>query len=160
MAGILIVAHAPLASALRDCLTHIYCGLPARIGAIDVLPDTDPAAIAEVARAEVDRLKEGNGTLVLADLYGATPANIASQLALLPDVRVLAGVNLPMLLRAVCYRHTPLDLLVEKTLAGAVNGIQSVDAAAVAPCVPCVFPVPSVPCPTEHHAARRTHHHQ
>lgn len=155
MAGILIVAHAPLASALRDCLTHIYCGLPSRIGAIDVLPDTDPATVAALARNEIERLKEDNGTLVLADLYGATPSNIASRLATLPDVRVLAGVNLPMLLRAVCYRNTPLDMLVEKTLAGGANGIQAVTAAA-----PCVFPVPPVPCTTEHHASRRTHHRQ
>lgn len=155
MAGILIVAHAPLASALRDCLTHIYCGLPARIAAIDVLPDTDPTTVAALAQAEVARVKERNGTLVLADLYGATPANIAARLALLPDVRVLAGVNLPMLLRAVCYRNTPLDMLVEKTLAGGTNGIQAVDAAS-----PCVFPVPPVPCTTEHHASRRNHHRQ
>jgi len=167
MAGILIVAHAPLASALRDCLKHIYCGLPARIGAIDVLPDSDPLAVEQLAKDEVERLREENGTLVFADLYGATPANIASRLATLPDVRVLAGVNLPMLLRAVCYRHTPLDLLVDKTLTGGTNGIQSCEAAA-----PCVFPVPPVTAckslplntskssATEHHAARRTHHHQ
>lgn len=155
MAGILIVAHAPLASALRDCLTHIYCGLPSRIGAVDILPDSDPVAAVAFAKTEIERLKEENGTLVLADLYGATPANIAAQLALLPDVRVLAGVNLPMLLRAVCYRNTPLDLLVEKTLAGGANGIQAIDAAS-----PCVFSVPPVPCTPEHHASRRTHHRQ
>lgn len=160
MAGILIVAHAPLASALRDCLTHIYCGLPSRIGAVDVLPDSDPLETVAFAKAEVERLKEDNGTLVLADLFGATPANIAAQLALLPDVRVLAGVNLPMLLRAVCYRHTPLDMLVEKTLAGATSGIQAIDAAS-----PCIYSVPPVPSsalcpPTEHHASRRNHHRQ
>ncbi len=161
MAGILIVAHAPLASALRDCLKHIYCGLPARIGALDVVPDSDPAAVVDAARAEIDRLREGNGTLVLADLFGATPANIASKLGDLPDVRVLAGVNLPMLLRAVCYRNTPLDLLVEKTLAGGANGIQSVEYVAESTAAaPCVFPVPPVTCPTEHHAARRNHHRQ
>ena len=175
MAGILIVAHAPLASALRDCLKHIYCGLPARIGAIDVLPDSDPREVEQLAKDEVERLREANGTLVFADLYGATPANIASRLASMSDVRVLAGVNLPMLLRAVCYRHTPLDLLVDKTLAGGANGIQTIEAAA-----PCVYPVPPVTAckalpansslsssmsssmspATEHHAARRTHHHQ
>lgn len=156
MAGILIVAHAPLASALRDCLKHIYCGLPARIGAIDVLPDSDPAAVEDVARAEIERLKDSNGALVFSDLYGATPANIAGRLASIPNVRVLAGVNLPMLLRAVCYRSTSLDLLVEKTLAGGTNGIQAVTPQSA----PYVFPVPPVTCPSEHHAARRNHHHQ
>jgi PTS system ascorbate-specific IIA component len=126
MAGILIIAHAPFASALRECVSHIYGGLPARIGVIDVSADCDPAQVVAFAHAEIDRLKEENGALVLTDMYGATPANIAGRLASIPDVRVLAGVNLPMLVRAVCYRATPLDVLVDKALAGASKGIQAV----------------------------------
>ena len=55
-------------------------------------------------------------------MFGATPANIAGRLASVPNVRVLCGVNLPMLVRAVCYRATPLDTLVDKALAGAHQG--------------------------------------
>jgi PTS system mannose-specific IIA component len=126
MAGILIIAHAPFATALRDCVAHIYGGLPARIGVIDVLPDSDPVQVIAVANAELERLQEDNGALVLTDMFGATPANIACRLATLPSVRVLTGVNLPMLVRAVCYRATPLDTLVDKALAGATNGIQAI----------------------------------
>ncbi len=126
MAGILIIAHAPLATALRDCVAHIYGGLPARIGGIDVLPDCDPAEVILEAQAEIDRLREENGALVLTDMYGATPANIACRLADSPGVRVLAGVNLPMLVRAVCYRDAPLDQLVEKALMGAAKGVHAV----------------------------------
>jgi len=126
MAGILIIAHAPFATALRECVAHIYGGLPARIGAIDVSPDCDPVQVVQQAHSEIDRLKEENGALVLTDMFGATPANIAGRLASIPDVRVLAGVNLPMLVRAVCYRATPLDTLVDKALAGATKGIQAV----------------------------------
>ncbi|MGV2291172.1 PTS sugar transporter subunit IIA [Trinickia sp. YCB016] len=126
MAGILIIAHAPFASALRECIAHIYGGLPARIGAIDVMPDCDPAQVIDFAQSELDRLREDNGALVLTDMLGATPANIASRLATLPSVRVLAGVNLPMLVRAVCYRTTPLDTLVDKALAGAAKGVQAI----------------------------------
>jgi mannose PTS system EIIA component len=126
MAGILIIAHAPLASALKECVAHIYGGLPARIGVIDVLPDSDPAQIAALAHREIERLREDNGMLVLTDMYGATPANIASRLSALPGVRVLAGVNLPMLVRGVCYRGCELDTLVEKALAGATTGVQAV----------------------------------
>lgn len=133
MAGILIIAHAPFASALRECVSHIYGGLPARIGVIDVSADCDPAQVVAFAHAEIDRLKEENGALVLTDMYGATPANIAARLASIPDVRVLAGVNLPMLVRAVCYRATPLEVLVDKALAGASKGIQ-----AVGPATPAV----------------------
>ncbi len=126
MAGILIIAHAPLASALKECVAHIYGGLPARIGVIDVLPDSDPAQVVAFAHSEIERLREENGTLVLTDMFGATPANIASRLASLPGVRVLAGVNLPMLVRGVCYRGCDLDTLVEKALAGAAKGVHAI----------------------------------
>ncbi|MFP6557061.1 PTS sugar transporter subunit IIA [Paraburkholderia sp. B3] len=133
MAGILIIAHAPLATALRDCIAHIYGGCPARVGALDVLPDSDPTEVVRQANAEIERLREENGALVLTDMFGATPSNIASRLATLPQVRVLAGVNLPMLVRAVCYRTTSLETLVEKALAGASNGIQAIGPATPPP---------------------------
>lgn len=126
MAGILIIAHAPLATALRDCVAHIYGGLPARIGAIDVLPDSDPAQVVAQANSEIERLREENGALVLTDMFGATPSNIAARLATVPNVRVLAGVNLPMLVRSVCYRACELDTLVDKALAGASKGVQTI----------------------------------
>jgi mannose PTS system EIIA component len=127
MAGILIIAHAPFATALRECIAHIYGGLPARIGCIDVMPDCDPVEVRAFARSEIDRLKEDNGAIVLTDVFGATPANIAASLHD-NDVRVLAGCNLPMLVRAVCYRSTPLDTLTEKILQGGSKGIQELDA--------------------------------
>jgi len=139
MAGILIIAHAPLATALRDCIAHVYGGLPARIGVIDVSPDCDPAQVVAFAYSEIERLKEENGALVLTDMFGATPSNIAARLASLPQVRVLAGVNLPMLLRAVCYRATPLGTLVEKALDGATKGVQTITPGTPAPVAP--------PCP-------------
>jgi PTS system mannose-specific IIA component len=126
MAGILIIAHAPFATALKDCVAHIYGGVPARIGVIDVLPDCDPAQMIAFAQTEIERLREENGALVLTDMYGATPANIACRLAGLQGVRVLAGVNLPMLVRAICYRSVALDQLVDKALAGAASGIHAV----------------------------------
>ena len=129
MAGILIIAHTPFATALRDCLAHIYGGLPARIGCIDVTPNCDPVQVVAQAHAEIDRLQEENGALVLTDMFGATPANIAARLAS-PQLRVLAGVNLPMLVRAVCYRASPLDTLVDKALAGATKGIHEVGTSA------------------------------
>ena len=136
MAGILIIAHAPLATALRDCIAHVYGGLPARIGVIDVSPDCDPAQVVAFAYSEIERLREENGALVLTDMFGATPSNIAARLASLPQVRVLAGVNLPMLLRAVCYRATPLDTLVDKALSGATKGVQAIVANTPAPVAP------------------------
>jgi PTS system ascorbate-specific IIA component len=131
MAGILIIAHAPLASALRECVSHIYGGCPSRIGAIDVAPDQDTAALVDSARERVAQLREENGVLVLTDLFGATPSNIAAQLVG-PKVRVVAGVNLSMLIKAVCYRSVPLETLTEKVLSGGSKGILEVGAGAPA----------------------------
>jgi PTS system ascorbate-specific IIA component len=152
MAGILIIAHAPFATALRDCISHIYGGLPARIGAIDVTPDCDPAQLVATAESELQRLAEENGALVLTDLYGATPSNIAARLAGLPNVRVLAGANLPMLVRAVCYRSIPLDTLVDKALSGGIKGIQAVGTTS-APSGADANQNSPLPCPPDHHAA-------
>lgn len=147
MAGILIIAHAPFATALRDCVSHIYGGLPARIGVIDVTADCDPVATLSHARSEVARLTEENGVLVLTDIFGATPANIAAQLAAQPNVRVLAGVNLPMLVRAVCYRSTSLDTLADKAQQGGSKGIHGLvpGTPATAACAPCAEIAPAGP---------------
>jgi PTS system mannose-specific IIA component len=142
MAGILIIAHAPLATALRDCIAHVYGGLPARIGVIDVSPDCDPAEVVAFAYSEVERLKEENGALVLTDMFGATPSNIAARLATLPQVRVLA----------VCYRATPLDTLVDKALSGATKGVQTIVPGSPPPpaCAPVMGDcVPAMPPETD-----------
>ncbi|CAJ0796060.1 hypothetical protein LMG7141_03182 [Ralstonia condita] len=151
MAGILIIAHAPLASALRDCAAHVYCGQPERLDAIDVLPDVDPAAVLAQARAKLAELVEGNGALVLTDIFGATPANIASRLADPGRVRVLAGVNLPMLVRAICYRTEKLDQLAAKALAGGSQGVLQVGSTAVQN---------QVANHPDKYAAEGYHHHQ
>lgn len=126
MAGILIIAHAPFASALRECVAHIYGGLPARIGVIDVMPDCDPVEVRAFARSEIDRLKEDNGAIVLTDVFGATPANIAASLAD-DHVRVLAGVNLPMLVRAFTYRAKGMDTMIKKAISGGCDGVVRIE---------------------------------
>ncbi|CCD29724.1 PTS system, fructose-specific IIA component [Candidatus Glomeribacter gigasporarum BEG34] len=126
MAAIFIIAHAPLASALAACLAHIYGALPARIGALDITPAHEMGQWLEIARAELLHLTDTSGALVLTDLFGATPSNIAAQLAAMPRVCALAGVNLPMLARVVNYRAEPLDSLVDKAFAGGIDGIQQI----------------------------------
>ncbi len=165
MAGILIVAHAPLASALKECAAHIYGVLPERVAAFDIVPDKETAELAQEGRIQLLNLMEENGAVVLTDVFGGTPSNVAAQLAIsrevavqpvvLPNVKVLAGVNLPMLLRTICYRSTPLDELVDKVLAGGVQGIQLIDPSAVLtePSLPL-----SVSCLSKNHAAARNSH--
>ncbi|MDP4608265.1 MAG: PTS fructose transporter subunit IIA [Burkholderiaceae bacterium] len=123
MTAIVVIAHAPLASALRACVAHVFPDDVGCVQALDV-PATDQVdAVFEQAKA---LLPSHGEALVLTDMFGATPANVASRLASVGGCRVLAGVNLPMLLRAVCYRDQPVDQLVIKAVAGGTQGIMPV----------------------------------
>ena len=125
MNGILIVAHAPLASALRQCVLHVFPDAAASVAALDVQPNVLP----EETQAQARILMRQLGTpkvLVLTDLFGATPCNVASKLVDGVRSRLVAGVNLPMLLRAVSYRHESLDALASRAMVGGSQGIISV----------------------------------
>lgn len=113
--SILIIAHAPLASALKECASHVFGydehSLRSLI-AVDVSPDADPVAVADTISAKLSvNLPERNSTLILTDVIGASPANIAEQLLRHADTAVITGVNLPMVLTAVCHRHKAFDQL-------------------------------------------------
>jgi PTS system ascorbate-specific IIA component len=123
--GLLIIAHAPLASALRDAALHTFPEAAQALAVCDVPPSAD----AEQALADATRQWQAlhtTETLVLTDVFGATPCNVARQLAEQPGVRVAAGVNVPMLWRALNYRHKPLDELLALALAGAAQGVMPV----------------------------------
>jgi PTS system mannose-specific IIA component len=125
MIGLLIVAHAPLASALKACALHVYGSLD-RMEACDVEAGIDPVVLDRLLREAVLRLDAGAGVLVMTDIFGATPCNIASKLAAPGKVALLAGVNTPMLLRSISYRHLHLEPLVEKALGGATQGVMRI----------------------------------
>jgi PTS system mannose-specific IIA component len=132
MVGILVIAHAPLASALSRCAEHVYsCEPNARreLRALDVDGRADLAHTVARARELVREVDRGDGVLILTDAFGATPGNVATQLAEPQRVAVIAGVNLPMLLRAVCYRGGRLEEVAEKALAGGRQGMLQIDAA-------------------------------
>ena len=129
MPGLLIIAHAPLATALRDCASHVYAGCPQKLLAFDVAPDApvDDAATAALALLR-DAASDGSA-LLLVDVFGATPSNIAQRLAERASglkLKIVAGVNLPMLLRAVCYQNESLDALAARATAGAIQGVMQV----------------------------------
>jgi PTS system ascorbate-specific IIA component len=125
MNGILIIAHAPLASALRQCALHVFAELGAQIAAIDVQPNTPPDESLAMAERALDLLGTPH-TLLLTDLFGATPCNVAQKLVDGPRVKLVAGVNLPMLLRALTYRDEALDAMVARALVGATQGVLQV----------------------------------
>ena len=125
MIGILIVAHAPLASALRDCALHVFPECAAGVQALDIAPNASPEESLLLAKAAMARLDTAE-VLLLSDVFGATPSNVAEKLNDGIDTRLLAGVNLPMLLRSVCYRHESLDALAARAQAGGTQGIMPV----------------------------------
>jgi mannose PTS system EIIA component len=127
MTGIVIIAHAPLAGALERCVDHVYTCEPgmtrANLRALDVEPGASVDELLARARALVAEVESGGGVLVLTDAFGATPGNLAARLNDPGRVTVLAGVNLPMLLRAVCYRGGTLADVADKALAGGHQGM-------------------------------------
>ena len=125
MNGILIIAHAPLASALRQCVAHVFTDHPEGIVALDVQPNTPPEETLAQARIMLSQLGTSHA-LVLADVFGATPCNVAQKLVDGVYSKLITGVNLPMLLRTVSYRHESLDALVARALMGATQGVMQV----------------------------------
>lgn len=130
---ILLMAHAPLAQALRDCALHVFPDCSDALRVFDVPPDAAPEASLEGARALLDDATD-RPVLVLTDIFGATPCNIARRLVEgRGNARLVTGLNLPMLLRAVSYRGEALDLLVQRALVGGTQGVMQV---AVTPHIP------------------------
>ena len=125
MNGILIIAHAPLASALRQCVAHVFTDHPEGVAALDVQPNTPPEETLAQARIMLSQLGTSHA-LVLADVFGATPCNVAQMLVDGVHAKLITGVNLPMLLRTVSYRHESLDALVARALMGATQGVMQV----------------------------------
>lgn len=130
MNAILLIAHAPLATALRAGALHVFPDAGAAIGALDVQATASPEDTQAAAENALGRLPAGEGVLILTDVFGATPCNVALKLADGTRTRLLAGVNLPMLLRAVCYRDEALEDMAQKAMAGGVQGIMAVAATA------------------------------
>ena len=123
MVGILIVAHGTLGESLIHCASHVMGSRPTQLMQIGVTVHDDPQAILPQALKLVKQLDQGKGVLVLSDIYGATPCNIAAKLLIPGKVDGVAGVNLPMLIRALTYRNEPLNIVVDKALSGGCEGV-------------------------------------
>ena len=125
MNGIFIIAHAPLATALRQCVQHVFPDNLADVVALDVQPNMPPEETLAQARVLFKEMGTTHA-LVLADVFGATPCNVAQLLVDGVHSKLIAGVNLPMLLRSVSYRQEPLDVLLARALAGGNQGVMQV----------------------------------
>jgi len=120
--AVLIIAHAPLAHALRQCALHVFPDAAADIAAVNVHPRAPPESTLSAARLALSRL-HCTDTLVLTDVLGATPCNVALQLVDGLHMRLVTGANLPMLLRALTYRDKPLAEQAARAVLGGTQGI-------------------------------------
>lgn len=123
MIGILIIAHGTLGESLIHCASHVMGSRPPLLNQLGVGTHDDPVHLLPQALHMVDELNEGDGVLVMSDIFGATPCNMASKLVRKGKVEAIAGVNLPMLVRALTYRNGDLEKLVEKALSGGREGV-------------------------------------
>lgn len=123
MTGLLIIAHGTLGETLIQCASHVLGRRPPRTASIIVAGRGDPEMLLRQTRRLIADLDDGTGVLVLTDMCGGTPANIASRAILPGKVAAISGVNLPMLLRAVTYRGLPLAELVAKAISGGQDGV-------------------------------------
>lgn len=122
--GILLITHQGIGAPLISVATHLLRQLPLRAEAFEVPFDGDPDTLLPQASAALRRVDGGAGVLVLTDLYGATPSNLAAKVARLgTPVRRVSGLSLPMLLRVMNYADLELDELPAIAAAGARNGV-------------------------------------
>lgn len=123
MIGILIVSHGAFGESLIHSASHVLGKRPLYLRQLGVTVHDDPDAILPVGVDLIRFLDRGDGVLVMTDIYGATPSNIAMRLLRPGRVEGLAGVNLPMLIRALSYRDEPLPSVLDKALSGAAEGV-------------------------------------
>jgi len=127
MVGILLLTHAPLGQAFIEAASHVFRGRPERMEAVDVVADEDTNVVKKLAKEAITRLDDGSGVLVITDVMGGTPSMCTLSLGEPGHVEVIAGISLPMLLRAITYRNDTIDVVVEMALAGGQGGAVRVD---------------------------------
>jgi mannose PTS system EIIA component len=148
MVDLILIAHAPMATALSEVARHVFSDVPQRVYAIDVQPQEGLDELERRLRVIVSARPSGE-RLIMVDVFGATPYNAAQRLSDLSGTRLLAGVNIPMLWRALSYQHLPLDQLVERAHMGAVQGV-----------ILAASSRPQNPTPAAGHDPTQHHHHQ
>lgn len=128
MIGLVLVMHEPLASAMLVCIKHVMGEVPEAIQVLDVPPDESVDVTVSHIQTLAREVHQGEGVVFLTDLFGATPSNASMKagLACMDIATVLvAGANLPMVLRAISYRDLPISEMAERLVAGGRNGIVS-----------------------------------
>lgn len=123
MIGILIITHGTLGESLIECASHVLNKQPPRLKSLGLTAQDDPLGVLPRARTLLKELDDGDGVLILSDIYGGSPANVAAKLVVPDQVEAVAGVNLPMLIRVLTYRDKPLQTAIVKAVSGGCDGV-------------------------------------
>lgn len=123
MIGIFLLTHTTYGESLIQCACHVLNKRPPQIAQLGIAAQDDPLDALPLARDMLKLVDSGRGVLILSDIYGATPANLGMKLLEPGRVEAIAGVNLPMLLRAIAHRDKDMDILVTRAVAGGRDGV-------------------------------------
>ena len=123
MIGILLITHGSLGESLVQCACHVLNKRPAQLAQLGVSGQDDPLDALPLAREMLRLVDSGKGVLLLTDIFGATPSNIALKLLEPGRIEGVAGVSLPMLLRALTYRDKDMETLTSKAVSGGRDGV-------------------------------------
>jgi PTS system mannose-specific IIA component len=127
MVGILIIAHGALGETLIQCATHVIGSRPLRVQSLAVSGRGDPETLLALARAAISEVDDGSGVLVLTDMLGGTPSNVAARTVAAGRVEAVAGLNLPMLIRVLTYRNETLEDAAFKAVTGGREGVSELE---------------------------------
>ena len=127
MIGVLLIGHDALPDSLVQAASHVLGARPPQLETLSVCCTDDPLDLLPRARAAIARLDTGDGVLVFSDIYGATPCNLVCKLVEPGRVEAVAGVNLPMLVRAFTYRAKGMDTMIKKAISGGRDGVLHIE---------------------------------
>lgn len=123
MIGLFLITHTSYGESLIQCACHVLNRRPPQIVQLGIAAQDDPLDVLPLARDMLKLVDSGEGALILTDIYGATPSNIAMKLLEPGRIEGLAGVNLPMLLRALTYRDKDMETLLARATSGGRDGV-------------------------------------
>jgi PTS system ascorbate-specific IIA component len=121
--GLFLITHTSYGESLIQCACHVLNRRPPQIIQLGISAQDDPLDVMPLAEDLLKLVDHGEGALILTDIYGATPANIAMKLLVPGRVEGLSGVNLPMLLRALTYRDKDMETLLARSTSGGRDGV-------------------------------------
>jgi PTS system mannose-specific IIA component len=123
MIGLFLITHGTLGESLVQCACHVLNRRPPQLVQLGVAAQDDPLDLLPLARNLMQQVDDGDGVLLMTDIFGATPANVGMKLLEPSRIEGIAGVNLPMLLRALTYREKGMEILLTKAVGGGRDGV-------------------------------------